>query len=119
MGTRTQLELEAKRAEVAELEAKAAAEDAALAEDTPEVRTLAVGLHADLCPDDHGTLQCTWFAEDPVAADEAEAADWTGASHQEWLKRARGALATAKRLGWHLFPPGATEPLPAQDEDTA
>ena len=119
MGTRTQLELEATRAKVVALEEKAAAEDAALTEDTPDVRALAVGLHADLCPDDHGTLHCTWFAEDPVAADDAEAADWTGASHQEWLKRARGALATAKRLGWRLLPPGATEPLPAQDDGTA
>ncbi|WNG57390.1 hypothetical protein F0U59_23450 [Archangium gephyra] len=119
MGTRTQLELEEKRAEVLVLEAKAAAEDDALAEDTPAVRALAVGLHTDLCPDNHATLQCGWFAEDPVAADSPEGADWTGLYHQEWLKRARGALATARRLGWRLFPPGATEPLPATQDTTS
>ncbi|HEX5750022.1 MAG TPA: hypothetical protein VFZ09_27580 [Archangium sp.] len=112
MGTRTQRELEAKRAEVAALEVKAAEEDAALALDSPHVRQLAVALHTKLCPDSHDTLECSWFLEDPVAADDPEGADWTAPSHSDWLRRARGGLATERELGWRIYPPGSSEPLP-------
>lgn len=111
MGTRTRLLLAETQAKVEELAAQVAAEDAVLAQTTPAVRDLAVALHAELCPDDHPSLQCRWYAEDPVAADDPEKADWTAPFHAEWLTRTRGSLATAKARGWGLTPPGSSDPL--------
>jgi len=111
MSAKTQLELAEKRAEVEVLEARAAAEDAVLAATTPAIRALAVELHTKECPDNHALLECRWFSEDSVAADDPERADWTAPFHARWLALTRGSLSAAAGIGWKLIPPGETQPL--------
>jgi len=109
-GTFTEAQLAHHRAMVLQLENKKAKEDAARAADSPAVRQLAVSLHALWCPEHQAGVLCTW---DTVAdANNAELADWTDPKHQEWLGIARTSLGVQLKLGFRVFEPGSSTPLP-------
>lgn len=96
--SRTDLELVSLEARRTELLAQKAKEDKARDAATPAVRELASALHGDLCQDDHPSLQCAWVLEGD---------DWSGPSHQRWLKMAAVGLAAQSRLGWAVTEPVA------------
>jgi hypothetical protein len=73
-------EIEAERAV---LLVKKSAEDALKAAASLRDRKLAVRVHKRLCPSDHATLACPWYAIPD--ADDADAADWTEEQHRRWL----------------------------------
>lgn len=104
--SRTATELAQLEERRAVLIARKAEEDAARATASEHLRALAVKAHARSCPDNHPTLQCTWYLEGE--ADEPAAADWTGARHRYWLGVVAGLVADQRDLLWTVTEP--TEP---------
>ena len=82
-----------------------------MAASTPEVRALAVRLHTKLCPDSHPE-GCSWHTG-ASHVDEPERTDWTEDAHAKWLERARVGLSFLLAVGYTVYPPGSTTPLPS------
>jgi hypothetical protein len=83
-------------------------EQAAMAASNPEVRALAVRLHARLCPHPHPD-GCTWYTG-ASHVDDPELTDWTESAHAAWLERARVGVACVDELRGTTPPPGGDEP---------
>ena len=87
--SQTAQRLEAARALVLELEAKANKE-AAGSTAPLEARALAVRLHKGACDLDHASLDCAWHVTPD--ADDVKLADWSDPTHAFWLRVAGVAL---------------------------
>lgn len=105
--SRTEVELEQLEKRREELLAKKAAEDAVKADSTFRHREGAIALHATLCPSDHASLACPWFA-DPEA-NSPDGADWTEEQHKRWLAIVVFGVQTLTSIGWTVIPPPEPE----------
>lgn len=98
--------LDIRRAELlAQVEAERQARDAAL----PQLRRLAIRMHAEMCLERHdGTGACNWYSD--VHADDVDAADWTRLEGNRWLLVAHAGVWCAQDEGWTVEPPPLPEP---------
>ena len=101
--TRTQKEIAALQARIAELQAQDAAEEKARAGASPALLALAVGIHSKLCLLDHEKRECTWF--DDLAANDPQRATWSEPQHSRWLKIAAAGCAVQAAQGWSVEEP--------------
>lgn len=96
--SRTEEELYRLEVRKQELLKRKAEDDAAREAVAPLVRKLAIAWHSQLCPNDHATLKCTWYAEGKLPDDE-HAADWTDVAHRRWVWIVAGGVVVMRELG--------------------